>query len=731
MPRIKLQIVYPFAGTSLGRSVITWHDIKKYRSFVRSLNRALRFVERNSPQVYASLRNDPLFINGLQLKEGGRAGLIAGKDISFEDIELDFFRPGSGLKGPDAVLLHLNRVCQNIKVGRSHIEFALARSEVRILLRGRRPIDLLAEERLAKAVPNLAYWMLRGGKADQILESHLRLYTEEEIFRLLVTRFGRVSRHFAASLLTYKPNDYIRKVMRPHRLEGEGRNFVLWMRQKIEGTVPIFGLGEGEPAIALKSEVDELIGEKRLYSVLTGETDPDYFVPELLALWRESGSVVEVQMQGKTQYLATHKTGKYLGEVFIRHRPSLSAGRVLLDFLQNRQLSQEARHFYPLLAAAIEVLSRSPRGTDPYFEAARLAAERKAPEESLTTILLSKGSLSHDWQKIAGHLDGFGRKHDLAHKPWDEILEGIKDRVAHLEKAAGLEIGEGINAAGDLRIFMQRILNALYLPEDRGWAYLEHFALVLGRLKARVAGTLIGEEEKKIRVAEAPLAEMLGYDILAAQIRDEVFRLTRPAEHQQVKQRVEAILGLTYREAELHLQDTADLIREALAALGISSQEYEITVRVKTPYSAWEKMQNYNIEKVGWLHDLLGISVVTKDDRLAYRLSDIIKQILPELSPENYDDQHGLLLEMGRKQLLFYSDEIAYPKKSGFSAITLMRLTDLKLPVEVQITTHERDKVNRHGKAAHWKLKFKREVEHFYPAIKGEEFGNLTEFDGI
>ena len=186
---------------------------------------------------------------------------------------------------------------------------------------------------------------------------------------------------------------------------------------------------------------------------------------------------------------------------------------------------------------------------------------------------------------------------------------------------------------------------------------------------------------------------------------------------------VERTYSLKFSELQTHVGKTTDLIREILEVVGINPGLYTIEDRVKLFYSAWEKMQSLKVKKVGLLKDLLGIKVIAADDKLAYRIMDLLQQAFGPVDGKGFSDQHGLVRYLKKIGYESYMDQIAEPRQSGFSALFYHCLTELGLPLELQVTSRERDKVNNLGKAAHWKHKIRREVKSTY----GIEIGELAD----
>jgi len=160
-----------------------------------------------------------------------------------------------------------------------------------------------------------------------------------------------------------------------------------------------------------------------------------------------------------------------------------------------------------------------------------------------------------------------------------------------------------------------------------------------------------------LRMVYPALAERCGFRDLADEIRNGLFFLLFKEEHQRVKGQVEAALGMTYLELQMHLHNTKELIESALLAVGIDRGDFTINFRVKSPYSLWEKMDSQGIEEVSELYDILGISIVARDDRLAYEIVALLEQLMPRLSHRKFSARYG--------DKPVYSDMIRQPRRGG------------------------------------------------------------------
>jgi len=726
---------------------------------VISLNRALTCLRQIAPEAFKA----PDFIRYFseRLNRRGKYHLEKG-----EPLGADNFNRRWDWDKMSGLLDIFNNVCRNKIIGyKGAVEFGWGWRIEFVLSDSAQIPEIKINMMLPKGKP------LPGSRRALLYQEEPdfenvpdKIYREREVSQMVTDAYRKIGRLPIGREITGEL--YFNEVMRPRSKEHEEPLYIVIKSKPtaLPGTVIIyFAEMHSGYTVAFRDEIAELVSEGRICPVYSskspvqyirplGEKWPflyphplelldqrraHYFTPDIIDKWIDKGYVMEVETKSGPRYLLTTQAGALLakGKAKIPPRSLPKASEVFLNFLINRRLSRRERNSLPLLAAAIDILGSSPQGTDPFFEAARIAAEYGASETTLAALLLGKlwsgdprrGGLP---ETVRDFIDTTYQRLSVPNDKWCRDYAEVAYNVQKIQRLSHLDIGsQPISSVGDIRKFLNKFLLDLTLTNEPWVDSLEYFSSVLGRLRHTAVRGLSRREEKHLRIVVASMAEKCGFTKLAAEIRNEIFRINYNRSHERTKKEVEEVLGMTYPEAQLHLQNTAELITEALLKIGIPVGAFEVSVRTKTPYSVWEKIQtifrktNKRITPA-LLHDLLGISVITIDKRLAYRIVAAIQQLLPKLSAENFADRYGLLPFMPKNGSLIYSDEIATPKKSGFSAITMMRVTEMRLPVEIQVTTHKRDQVNRRGKAAHWKFKICREIEHFYRgfAVKPGDF---------
>jgi GTP pyrophosphokinase len=193
--------------------------------------------------------------------------------------------------------------------------------------------------------------------------------------------------------------------------------------------------------------------------------------------------------------------------------------------------------------------------------------------------------------------------------------------------------------------------------------------------------------EKQERIARetldiyAPLANRLGMQQLKSELEDLSFRYLKPAEFQDLADRVQSHA----KERQKFVEEVADLIRQKLAEQGLEAQVYG---RVKHLYSIWHKMrvQDLPFEQI---HDLVAFRVIVDTVAQCYEALGVIHSAWKPVP--------------GR-----FKDYIAIPKPNRYQSLHTTVVGPRVERVEIQIRTREMHRVAEQGVAAHWAYKERR-----------------------
>jgi len=183
-----------------------------------------------------------------------------------------------------------------------------------------------------------------------------------------------------------------------------------------------------------------------------------------------------------------------------------------------------------------------------------------------------------------------------------------------------------------------------------------------------------------------PLAHRLGLYSIKTELENIWLRYKEPDAYADIKARID-------RGIEEKGQEMTEFVLPIEAALEKAGFHFEIKKRVKTPYSAWQKMQTKGVsfEEV---YDLYAIRIIFDAD--------------PN-SPDSERDQcyhiFSIITGIYRYMPERLRDWVKHPKSNGYEALHCTLLSNSGVWVEVQIRTRRMDDIAEKGIAAHWNYK--------------------------
>ena len=183
-----------------------------------------------------------------------------------------------------------------------------------------------------------------------------------------------------------------------------------------------------------------------------------------------------------------------------------------------------------------------------------------------------------------------------------------------------------------------------------------------------------------------PLAHRLGLYSVKTELENIWLRFKEPDAYQEISTKINRNIQQRAKEINAFIEP----IDQALQKAGF---KYEIKKRVKTPYSAWNKMQ---VKKIPFeqVYDLYAIRIIFEPDLTngeserdqCYHVFSIITGIYRYM-PERLRDW------------------VKHPKSNGYEALHCTLLSQSGIWVEVQIRTRRMDDIAEKGIAAHWTYK--------------------------
>uniref|UniRef100_UPI0040562711 RelA/SpoT family protein n=1 Tax=Alistipes sp. TaxID=1872444 RepID=UPI0040562711 len=181
-----------------------------------------------------------------------------------------------------------------------------------------------------------------------------------------------------------------------------------------------------------------------------------------------------------------------------------------------------------------------------------------------------------------------------------------------------------------------------------------------------------------------PLAYRLGLHAIKSELEDLCMKYRFPEEYAEIERKIED----TRSERQQYIERFMAPIREVLDR---NKFQYEMTARVKSVYSIWNKMRRKEIpfEEV---YDLFAIRIVFK--------------ALPFPSEKTQCWQvYSCVTDIYTPKPDRLRDWISIPKSNGYEALHSTVMGPDGIWVEVQVRTERMDDIAERGFAAHWKYK--------------------------
>lgn len=204
----------------------------------------------------------------------------------------------------------------------------------------------------------------------------------------------------------------------------------------------------------------------------------------------------------------------------------------------------------------------------------------------------------------------------------------------------------------------------------------------------RTLGSMLPSKQYKIAgetlYIYAPLAHRLGLFAIKTELEDLSFKYEHPEIYKEINEKIAA----TAEHRNSVYEKFAAPVRERLDAMGL---KYDMTARVKSAYSIWNKMESKHIpfEEV---YDLYAARIVFQCDNEADE-KKLCWNIYSEIT-----DLYRLHPDRTR-------DWLSTPKANGYRALHLTVMGPDGNWIEIQIRSEKMNEMAERGFAAHWKYK--------------------------
>jgi GTP pyrophosphokinase len=194
----------------------------------------------------------------------------------------------------------------------------------------------------------------------------------------------------------------------------------------------------------------------------------------------------------------------------------------------------------------------------------------------------------------------------------------------------------------------------------------------------------IKNPDKRKRIAAetmdiyAPLAARIGINDLKDELEDLAFKEINPDARASIKARLDYLRS----EGGDVVERIIDELRDNLELAGVQA---EISGRMKTSYSIWQKMQRKEVG-IEQLSDIMAFRLIVADIGMCYQCLGALHAAYPVVP--------------GR-----FKDYISTPKPNGYRSLHTGVIGPHRQRIEVQIRTRDMHDVAELGVAAHWNYK--------------------------
>lgn len=177
----------------------------------------------------------------------------------------------------------------------------------------------------------------------------------------------------------------------------------------------------------------------------------------------------------------------------------------------------------------------------------------------------------------------------------------------------------------------------------------------------------------------APLAHRFGLGRIKWELEDLSFKNIHPEEYQKLVDKISEKRA----EREAYIRSVLDPLEVRMREAGLPA---EIRGRPKHLYSIWRKMREKGVTELDSIHDLNAVRILVRTVTDCYEALGYV---------------HGLWSPIAGR----FKDYIAVPKANLYQSIHTTVMGPQGRGVEVQIRTHEMDRLANEGIAAHWAYK--------------------------
>ena len=289
-----------------------------------------------------------------------------------------------------------------------------------------------------------------------------------------------------------------------------------------------------------------------------------------------------------------------------------------------------------------------------------------------------------------------------------DVVEDTEYRLSDIENMFGVKVARIVDGltklSGDFDSRQALTLKKMLMTLS------EDVRVVLIKIADRLHNMQTLEsmpENKKLKVAGetlylyVPLAQRLGLYNLKTELEELSFKYKHPEEYNQ-------IIYLLHNQEEKRNYLVNEFIKPIKEKLIAEHFECQVTHRLKSSYSIWQKMQKKGVS-FNEIYDILAIRIVIKPD--------------PEISEKRQCfDVLSIVTDIYKPKPDRIRDWINLPKVNGYESLHVTVMGPQGKWVEVQIRTERMDEIANRGFASHYRYKdittFENELETWIERIR-------------
>lgn len=291
-----------------------------------------------------------------------------------------------------------------------------------------------------------------------------------------------------------------------------------------------------------------------------------------------------------------------------------------------------------------------------------------------------------------------------------DVVEDTEYRLSDIENMFGKKVAHIVDGltklSGDVDSSQALTLKKMLMTLS------EDVRVILIKIADRLHNMLTLESmpaNKKLKIAGetlylyVPLAYRLGLYNIKTELEELSFKYKQPEEYNQ-------IMYLLHNQEEKRNYLVNEFIKPIKEKLAEEKFECEVTHRLKSSYSIWQKMQKKGVS-FNEIYDILAIRIVIKPK--------------PEISEKRQCfDVLSIVTDIYKPKPDRIRDWINLPKVNGYESLHVTVMGPQGKWVEVQIRTERMDEIANRGFASHHRYKdistFEHELETWIERIRDQ-----------